>query len=234
MSQIGKHLTSPFFLLLVLTGLTLANLWRKRRERRLRLLTLTLPYLALVALSLPVTSHFALRSLEGQYPPLGQRPPAVQAIVVLGGSQFGALSRCARAGEVYHQGSPCPVVCSSSASDTPYMRQNLLRLGVPDRDLLEESDSHNTFDNAVHCRALLGPRHLDTIALVTDAAHMPRAAACFRKQGFAVVPAGLFFEPEPWPASLREFLPAASAARSSEYAAQEWLGMAWYWLRGRL
>jgi uncharacterized SAM-binding protein YcdF (DUF218 family) len=63
---------------------------------------------------------------------------------------------------------------------------------------------------------------------------MPRAAACFRKQGIAVVPVGVYLEPQSWQASLEAFLPDAEAARVSAYAGQEWLGVAWYWLRGRL
>jgi uncharacterized SAM-binding protein YcdF (DUF218 family) len=63
---------------------------------------------------------------------------------------------------------------------------------------------------------------------------MYRAARTFRKQGFAVVPAPCHHRATQFDARLIDFLPSAGAARNCEAALYEWLGTAWYWLRGRL
>src|SRR5712691_8416137 len=121
----------PFPLLLLLTGVALANLWRKRRETRGRLLLLTVPYLLLLLLSLPMSSYLLLGSLEWQYPAAETRPDDVEAIVVLGslvrqpsGQRLrseldeNSMNRCLRAAELYRQGPPCPVL-ASGGDDNP-------------------------------------------------------------------------------------------------------------------
>src|SRR6516165_3420864 len=75
----------PFTPLCLLALLAVANLWRGRRESRVRLLLVTLPFAALVLVCLPVVSNLCLWSLECWSPPLKQRPPGVEAIIVLGG-----------------------------------------------------------------------------------------------------------------------------------------------------
>jgi uncharacterized SAM-binding protein YcdF (DUF218 family) len=172
--------------------------------------------------------------LEGWYPPLLERPQDVQATVVLSGGRAGSLYRCARAVQLYRMGKPCPVLFSCSPDEAKLLRDNLLQLGVREEDLVEEAGSGNTFENATHSRVLLSRLHLSKVALVTDAAHLPRAAACFRGQGIEVVPAAHPSDRSAPHSSLLDYLPNADGACQSRYAAQEWLGMAWYWLRGRL
>jgi uncharacterized SAM-binding protein YcdF (DUF218 family) len=239
MYQLGKHLTSPFFLLCFLLGALLINLWYRRRETKGRLLALTALYLALVALGLPVVGRLALLSLECQYPSLHHMPAEAQAIVVLEGGECGSLYRCLRAAELYRGGMACPVLLSCTPDTARYssavaMREHLLRLGVRAEDILLEKGSQNTYENAVNSREILDVRGVHTIVLVTDAVHMPRAAACFRKQGYEVVAAGHPLDPEPGQNGLFEYLPDVRALYKSGYASQEWLGLAWYWCRGRI
>src|SRR5205814_1284761 len=114
-------------------------------------------------------------------------------------------------------------------------REHLRLMGVQSSDLIEDTDSQNTYENALRSRALLEPRGIRRIVLVTDAMHLPRAVACFRKQGFEVVPAGCDYErPGDGNPTIFDFLPSAYALRWFEYASQEWLGLAWYRLRGRI
>lgn len=233
MYQVGKHLTNPYFVLLVVLAVALGNLWRRRREKKGPLLAVTIPYVLLVVLSLPVIGHFAVASLEAQCPGPERRPDDAQAIVVLGGGHAASAQRCARAAALYRQGAPCPVLVSSDAPGVRAMADQLGQLGVAAGDLLEDPGSQNTYENAVQSRDRLQPRGIRRIVLVTDAVHMPRAAACFRKQGFDVVPAGCPYDPIPWHSTLVQYLPNADAAYRTQYAAQEWLGLAWYWVAGR-
>lgn len=60
--------------------------------------------------------------------------------------------------------------------------------GVPAQDILWESESRNTYENALFSARVLRDRlKTDRCILVTSANHMRRAEACFRKQGIQVV-----------------------------------------------
>jgi uncharacterized SAM-binding protein YcdF (DUF218 family) len=122
-----------------------------------------------------------------------------QAIVVLAGggvSPDGTLSnlsiRRAVHGIVLYQKGLAPLlVLSGAARDAPPtesgLRAELARtFGVPREAILTESSSHTTREEAARIRALLEPRAVRTILLVTDAQHMVRAKRLFERAGFAV------------------------------------------------
>jgi uncharacterized SAM-binding protein YcdF (DUF218 family) len=67
-------------------------------------------------------------------------------------------------------------------------------LGVPEDRITLESQSRDTCENAHLTARLLDPQPDQRWLLVTSAAHMPRAMACFRNAGFAV---------EAWPVDYR-------------------------------
>jgi uncharacterized SAM-binding protein YcdF (DUF218 family) len=209
----------------------------------------------LTLISLPVVAHLALSSLEGWYPVLHERPDDVQAIVVLSSGVHQpveegvppeqdeeGLDRCVRAAQMYHQGKRCPVLASGGKADPSQpgpacaaaMRDFLVQLGVDPADVIVEDQSTTTDENAVDSAALLASRGVHKILLVTSATHLPRAAGCFRKQGLEVVPCGCFYHTGDRPFSPERFLPSAGAAEDCGRVAHEWLGLAWYWVRGRL
>jgi len=249
------NLLQPFTLLYLLSGFALMFLWRKRRETRARLRRITVPFVFLTVLCFPPVGYLALGSLEWQNPPLTQRPPDTQAIVVLASATYpadavrprpelddGTVRRCLKALEMYRQGGPCPIVVSGGKvqADIPgppcaeLMRQFLLQLGVSDADLIVEDHSRSTYENATESRLLLDERQLHKIVLVTDACHMVRSAWCFRKQGLAVVPCGCHYRATQFSWRLADFLPNPSAALRGQQVCHEWLGCAWYWLWGRV
>ena len=249
------QLFQPFPLLMLLTGITLANLWRKRRETPRRLLLVTLSYLLLLVLSLPASSYLLLGSLEWQYPAVKTRPDDVEAIVVLGSMVRQAsgqrqrpeldeysINRCVRAAELYRQGPPCPLVVSGG-DDNPErwgpscaeaMKDFLVQLGVRPADVIVEERSTTTYENAVESCKLLNERGLHKIVLVTDGTHLVRADRCFRKQGVETIPAGCSYRATP--SSGRRFgvVPSPHAVIDCQAVFHEWLGLAWYWLRGRI
>jgi len=64
------------------------------------------------------------------------------------------------------------------------IRDYLLSIGIPETDLLLDSLSDNTHENAVESAKLLAKLpHGSSSLLITSAFHMRRAAACFKKQG---------------------------------------------------
>jgi uncharacterized SAM-binding protein YcdF (DUF218 family) len=245
----------PFTVLWFLTAVALAGLWWKRREGRPRLLAVTLPFAVLTLLSLPIVSHGVLWLLETRFPPCGDRPAEAEAIVVLASYVYPpdfpggrptlddeALDRCRKAADIYLQGQRCPVLVSGGNAEPGAQRYNsaevmsefLVRLGVDSRDLVVENRSRTTYENAVESGKLLAARGIHRIALVTTAAHLPRAAACFRRQGFDVFPCGCHYRANDFRWSVGLFIPKAQFAENSDSAAHEWVGLLWYWMHGRI
>lgn len=65
------------------------------------------------------------------------------------------------------------------------LRNYLIRIGIPDEDILIESISRNTYENAIESAKILKPKdNTESYLLITSAFHMRRASACFKKQGF--------------------------------------------------
>jgi uncharacterized SAM-binding protein YcdF (DUF218 family) len=61
--------------------------------------------------------------------------------------------------------------------------------GVPETVLRLEAESRNTFENAANTARLLREIDKTRIVLVSDRAHLPRAARMFRRAGLEVVDA---------------------------------------------
>jgi len=247
------RILQPYPLLWLFMGLALLNLWRKRKESRRRLLFVAVPYLVLTLLSLPAVGDLLVWSLERQYSPLTQRPADAQAIVVLASYVYlpaatgdlaeldeSTCNRCRKAADIYRQGNPCPVLLSGANSDpesaklAETMRDFLLQMGVRAEDLIVENQSLTTYENAVQSRKLLEQRHLNRIILITDATHLRRAVGCFRKQGVDVVPCGCQYRAHELEFAFSEFLPQPIIAEKCQRVCHEWLGLAWYWFRGRI
>jgi uncharacterized SAM-binding protein YcdF (DUF218 family) len=254
-SIITKVVLQPMFLLLLLVGAAIVNLWFRRRETRGRLLLLTIPYVVLVLACMPAVVFPLLGTLEWQVPPLSARPTDADAIVVLGGGAWGAdatrprpvltsdsLYRCLRASEVYHEGRPCPVIVTGANSDprpsepsvAATMRDTLVGLGVPEADVIVEPRARTTYENAVESAKILRERGLRRVVLVTDATHMPRSLLCFRKQGFDPVPAACSHRAVEFRLGLGSFLPSPGAMGDLMAVVHEWIGLAWYRARDRI
>jgi uncharacterized SAM-binding protein YcdF (DUF218 family) len=105
--------------------------------------------------------------------------------------------------------------------------------GIPSTALLTEGESINTRENALASHALLTPRGIRRILLVTSAVHMPRAAAAFRKAGFEVAPAPADFRTG-WakPNQILRWAPTPQSLFNSSAALHEWVGLWVYRLRG--
>lgn len=255
MYRLAVGLLQPYPLLFVLTGLAVANLWRKRRETRGRLTMLTLAFAALALTSTPAVSHLALGSLEWQYPPLDRRPADAEAIVVLSAGVIppdatrgraeldeDTIRRCLHAARLYHQGKPCPVLVSGGKVDpdtenpacAQLMRDFLVQLGVRESDVLVEDASRTTYENAVESVKVLKARGLRRALLVTDGVDLFRAARCFQKQGAVPVASASWYRASGLEGTLFDYLPSPGAARGCQRAWHEWLGVLWYRLQGRI
>src|SRR5262249_53205791 len=120
-----------------------------------------------------------------------------------------------------------------AASIARLMGDFLLGQGVGDAGLIVEGRSGNTYENAVESSKLLREQGIRRIILVTDAEHMLRASACFRKQGMEVIPSPVRHT-ESNRNHLDDYLPNPREAGDFELAMLEWQKITYYWLRGRL
>jgi uncharacterized SAM-binding protein YcdF (DUF218 family) len=248
-------LLQPYPLLYLLTLVGLVRVWRNSVGNRRWLLLVTVPFGLLGFVSLPVVGHLALGSLEWRYPAQDKVPDDAGAIVVLGDSlrppsdaapeaELGAdtLLRCLHAARLY-KAKPGLVLVSGGKVDpsTPgptlarAMRDFLVGQGVKEQDLLMEERSTTTYENAVLSGEFLSRRGINKIVLVTSASHMQRSQRCFQALGFQVVPSACDYRATWFSWSLSAFvLPDPHAAAGVELAMHEWLGMAYYWMCGRI
>lgn len=257
MSAFFVSLVQPYFLLLVLIGVALWRLTRAAKPGWGRTLLLWSPYLVLVVLSCPLTAYCALGSLEWRNPALARRPEDVEAIVVLAAGYWPAnnlrpeaeldligRARLERAAAYYHQQGdrPIPILVSggpaSGGTDAEpvadLMRDYLVRLNVPRDRILLERTSTTTAENATQSAVVLREHKLERVLLLTTATHLPRAAACFRKAGVDVVPAGCYYQATGWDLSWGQVQPQLWSLVAVQEATHEWLGLAWYWACGRI
>ncbi len=202
------------------------------------------------------------RSLESRYLP-PEDLPIGDVIVVLGGGTStpqpprqmvdlnSAVDRVFYAAWLYHQGSAPRLLVSGGIIEwrdhqatTPAedMAEILGMLGVPSKAIWLESESRNTYENAVYTIDLLEEAGVERVILVTSALHMPRSVAIYKKLGWEVIPAPTDYIvtdrawDELWRSNftnqLLNFLPRAENLSQTTNALKEYLGMLVYRLRG--
>ncbi|MDB9313518.1 YdcF family protein [Spirulina sp. CS-785/01] len=243
-------------LLLVALGLA----WKQSRWFPV---PIAIAFLLLVVASHPRLSDLLVRSLEWRYVPTQEIPDA-DAIVVLGGCIKPATyprpmiditekgDRILYAAKLYHDGKAPVILVTGGRIQWGYkqlppesedMATLLHLLDVPDSDILQETRSLNTYQNAIYSKKILQRENLKRIILVTSALHMPRSYMIFQKQGIEAIPAPTDFlttrslDASPQP-SLKTFLlnliPDVAILSSTTEAMKEYIGIVVYWLRGWL
>ncbi len=98
---------------------------------------------------------------------------------------------------LYHQGFVKKIIVSGGtgklAQDEPpesfFLRTQFIANGVNDSDIIIESRSRNTYENAVYSKRITDSLHLQPpFILVTSAMHMRRSLSVFKKAGFTCIP----------------------------------------------
>ena len=228
------------------------------RRRRSRITTIAIVF-ALALLLVGGNRWAALwltRSLEWRYVPSATLPRA-DAIVVLGGATEPAFAprpwihltesgtRILYAAKLYREGRAPLLILSgggfSGAPEAAAMAEVLRFVGIPDSAIVQETDSLNTYENAVNVRQILAVRKIRLVLLVTSAMHMPRAMMIFKHEGIDAVAAPADFiaterrmeETRNGPkAIIINLLPDAESLEWTSRALKEYLGLAAYRLAG--
>jgi uncharacterized SAM-binding protein YcdF (DUF218 family) len=108
----------------------------------------------------------------------------------------------------------------------------LRSVGIEAARIATEGKSRNTRENALYSRELLQPRSGERWALVTSAAHMPRAMGVFRTLGFEVMAHPVDYRTRSPGDAFRLFDSMPSGFQRLDMAAKEWISLVYYRLRG--
>lgn len=203
---------------------------------------------ALVALSLPVTSHQLMASLEDDAKPLPASGWNAEAIIVLGGGRLvnapeyhgdvvsaHTLERLRYAVRL-HRATGLPLLVTGGApfdektSEAELMRQALEQdFRVTPKWV--EGQSRNTYENAAYSKAMLDAAGIRKALVVTHAWHMPRALSVFEQVGLTITAAPTAYISSDDERHFLDYVPQASALLLSSHALHEHLGLWWYKLR---
>jgi uncharacterized SAM-binding protein YcdF (DUF218 family) len=201
----------PLCLEILIAGLLLLLFTRKQKAGKI---IISVGVILLTLLSYPALSNTFLRRLECQYPPListvtsdfvpHEAVPQVRWIVVLGGGHISdpkipitsqlagaSLVRLTEGIRLHNQMPGSKLVLSEgkvfdSVSGAETMSEVAKALGVKQEDLILESESKDTIDEARIIKSIVGN---NKFILVTSAAHMPRSMGMFKKHGMQPIPA---------------------------------------------
>ncbi len=108
-----------------------------------------------------------------------------------------AADRIAESLALYHSKKIKKIIVLSGASSSAFPEQKeanlsksyLLKCGVKDKDILVDSSSLNTFQNAENAKQIIEKNNLKgPFYLITSAFHMRRAKACFDNQNINTIP----------------------------------------------
>ena len=99
---------------------------------------------------------------------------------------------------------------------------------------LIETESLDTRQNAQNLSAPLRAANVDTVVLVTDSRHMPRATQAFEAVGFEVIPAPIGISAGGSRLVPSAFLASGAALATSAAVGHELVGRLWYAVRSAL
>ncbi len=252
-SKIFWMVASPINLLLfaALTGVLLCF---SRRARFGRGLALAAILVLVAAATLPV-GKLLIAPLEDRFPLPPDLPPP-EGIIVLGGAIDDGISK-ARHETVFDEGGErlteavvlakrypeAQVVYTSGSSsfagatstEALQARTFMSQMGIAPERVTIEDKSRNTDENARFTAAIVHPQSSQRWIIVTSAFHMPRAMGVFEKAGFHPIAYPVAFRTRGyWPDDLRLTFEPVRNLRIFEIAVHEWIGLAAYWVSGRI
>ncbi len=109
----------------------------------------------------------------------------------------GAADRFIQTNILYHQGVIKKILITSGSANLVYKQlgeadfivEELIKSGVPAKDILKENKSRDTYENATFSKHIIDSLHLKgPFVLISSAFHLPRAMKVFKKVGLQVIP----------------------------------------------
>ncbi len=239
---------APVIAIVLLVGVLL--LWFSKRRQKLGKILVSVSLVLFLLGTNGTVVAYICAPLDRMYDAYGvtDNPVPVDYVVVLGGghsddetlSPMGKLAtetavRVAEGIRVYlmNPGSKLVLAGGTVWEPTPEavnMQAMAIALGVPEEDIILETESRDTDDQARLIGAIVGD---SPFALVTSGLHMVRSMKLFEAQGLDPIPAptaqrvkgGGGFDPT-------GLYPDASKLADLRIAVYEYIGLAWGWVRG--
>ncbi|MCX7858102.1 MAG: YdcF family protein [Deltaproteobacteria bacterium] len=239
-----KKILTPFFVPpgIFVTILVIISLFSRKNTRRLSIFLAILLYI----FSIEPTKDAFLKPLEDAHPfPLLDEIRTCQAYVVLGATVREGVPELSGKGELSEEGYQRAVTAyrlyriekksiiltggSVSKRDeySPYAKRFLSSLGVEGSDIILETRSRDTYENAKYTKDIAERLGIKKILLITNAYHMKRSYVLF-SQYFDVIPFPLGYKTSKRPYDLISFLPDASNLEGVACAIKEYLGLFYY------
>ena len=237
----------PLVLAILLLGLLL--LWVRRGSRGGRFLV-TVGTGLLIAFSWGPVPDRITRSLEDQYPPLRtvQDLPGGEMGGGPGGGHVSdsrmpvtsqiddsALVRLVEGIRIHRMLPGSKLLLSGGGGFDPVPNARVMAdvaqaLGVDQKDMVLETVSRDTEDEAVEILKIIGR---ERFVMVTSAIHMPRSMILFEAKGMRPVPAPAgHLAKERRSHGPGDYFPSAEGLRRVQRASHEYIGMIWARLRG--
>jgi uncharacterized SAM-binding protein YcdF (DUF218 family) len=239
------------FLIMPLTwiaGLLCYAIFTKKNQRKAKLMISATVLLFLFSNSFLFNEAINLWEVKATDQDSLEHKP-YSAVIVLGGLSFWdhhlqriqfnrSADRILQALDVYEKGIAKRLIISGGSGsltkpderESVFIKEYLKIIGYRDEEIIIESASRNTYENALYTAKILDSLNLKgPYLLVTSGYHMRRSLACFRKQGIQVEPysadrsAG---ERKFYPDNL--FLPNASTLMAWDMLFHEWIGYITY------
>ena len=250
-----KKIVAPLFfplslcLEILIVGIFL--LWFTRKQKAGKIIV-TIGVIFLTVLSYGVASEILLRPIESKYPPMtdvsavlgvkwvvvlsGGHTPDVQ-LPITGQLSEASLVRLVEGIRIHRKLPKSKLILSggsviSAITEAKVMADVAIALGVDYKDLVLESESKDTKDQARLIYKIVGDSRF---ILVTSASHMPRSMALFQKKGMHPIPAPIgHIVKKRQKITPSMFFPSAGRIVKTERAFYEYLGLAWAKLRGQI
>ena len=250
-----KKLVSPFLLPMpicfVLMAFGLLLLWFSRKQIAGKFF-LSIGFFILFLFSYSIPSNSITAFLEYRYPPLlgNHTIQDVKWVVVLGGGHISdarlpatgqisppSLFRLIEGIRIHKQMNGSKLILSGGSgfdpvSNAEVMARVALGLGLAENELVLESESKDTKDQALLLKPIIGN---EPFVLVTSATHMPRSMALFQKLGMNPVPAPTDYTVKlPNHLSPGSFFPRGKNIVKAERSIHEYLGIVWAKIQGQI
>lgn len=257
--EIVKEYLLPGSLSFLLLGLLIGVIllysgknWKQRGKRWLLLLLLTY-----WILSMPIFAHGMESLLSRGFEPLNDKeiPEDVNTVVILGGgsntfrngefeisilSEAGILRAMEGARLYFCMDKPMVIVSGGTneragvlTPESEPLHDALVEFGVPAAQIVLESSSGNTYEQALNLEPLLASHGIEDFIMVTSPTHMRRAINTFEAQGLQPIPAIAAQHSMGFLEHDVAFLPSSDALHASWMAMREIFATLYYALAGR-
>lgn len=144
---------------------------------------------------------------------------------------------------LYHQGIIKKIIVSGGTgnlnqkgpAEAYFLIKEFIRNGIPEKDIIIEANSRNTFENGIYSKKLLDSFAMKPpFILITSALHMKRSLAVFNKIGYSFVAFPCDYKVTPVKTSLGNFLiPDFTLLYEWSYFIKEIVGLSVYKLTGK-